>query len=97
VVGAADMFTDAESSGAMSEWQPALVIDGHKEWGPILSREWKELLGRVVRVSPLPEGHTAGVNYRKFGCTGRIFVVSTEDAGTPMDKLVVCEHEILTD
>jgi hypothetical protein len=86
------------------DWQPAIVIDGHPEWGPPLNEDWPKLIGKRVRMMLLPEGHVAESTYRKFGCTARLFLIHVDDArscGIPgsseTTRFVVCEHEILTD
>lgn len=71
----------------MSEWQPAIIVDAHSDWGPA-KEWWDKLVGKRVRLRPLPNA---------------IFHVHDDDAkhyGLPASStnhFVCCEHEILTD
>lgn len=82
----------------MSEWQPAVIVNGHADWGQPIEA-WTVLIGKRVRIRPMNDPSMAYSLYGRHGCDGKVFEVNPEDAntGTRYDRLAVCEHEILTD
>lgn len=78
----------------MSEWQPGIIIDLHKEIKPTM--RWQKLIGKKVYVREYAEGQAdcTESHYRRY-------LIRQEDVdrlvGYTDSKFVVCEHEILTD
>ena len=85
----------------MSEWQPAMILDVHKETPP--SARWAKIIGKVVRVRELPNDPMALRCVREVcPSADKAFEINRDDAERhgylyPPDHLCVCQCEILTD
>lgn len=83
----------------MSEWQPAIIIDVHKEITG--NPEWPKLFGKRVRVRE-SELSLRSVQGSVCPRSERAYEVNMQDAESHgyvsgSDFIAVCEHEILTD
>ena len=87
-----------------SEWQPARLRKAHERLPNAkvgVVQDAKPYMSRIVRVRETEANSIILESKRNSGCDGKIFLEVHPDDTLSVDrsrgKLVVCEHEVLTD